>query len=226
MSTTSNSYSKRLGLKINPFRFLLILSLATLLSSCAGSFGYPENDLSDWVASNIVWLGSGDTSQPDGHLIAAYYRKTSLDSQIRLDFLEMPDFYRPSIIIALDTSPGGSKTLPDGFTTQLEWEILFMIEPGQPPKTFSSLGIQTHNIIPRLVLNTRLDTLVISWNVNILKTSLANLQFQVFVNDSESHQVISLTPALKANSSIRVSAPLILAFWNSLPAGSYLLVFH
>ena len=220
LASTPSFESKRIGLKNIPFRFLLILACAILLSSCGISTGSKDNDLSGWVASNVVWLGSGETEQPDGHLIAAYYRKTDLDSQIRLDLLEMPDFYQSEIIIALDTIPGGAQTLPEGNSTQLAWDILFVFDLGQPPSTLFANGNQIHQIIPRLVQDTRLDTLVISWNKNILQAPLANLQFQVFIIDPISKQIISQTPALRANSSAHVSAPLVLAFWNCLPAAT------
>lgn len=218
MAGTLALQSKRIGLRNSSFRFLLVFALLATLSACAKVDAVFINELDGWERAHLYWLGSGETDNPRGHLIAAYYRQTGLESQIRLDFLEMPDFYQPEILLAVDTLPGGSSSQPGGAPSLVEWEFLFSIKPGLSPVTYLADGTTTGTIIPRLVRDSRLDAIVISWNDHVRSSPSAALRFQASI--LESGKIISQTPSIRSGLFTFEPAPLLLAFWNTLPAAS------
>lgn len=157
---------------------------------------------------------------PESSLIAVYFRQQPLQSQIRLDMLALNRYDASDIAIALDISPGGSTRLPAGDHTGLEWDMLISIPAGQMPTAIRANGSPAEAFRPRVQINPAMEMVVVSWNHASLGVSGSQIHFQVFVYPAGNQTVASFSPILSRGQANPSPAPLLLAFWNALPAAT------
>lgn len=206
-------------LKASLIRFLLVILLFSTLSSCIQTVP-PAEVLPAWKYTDLLWLSDGENPSSQNQLIAAYTRQTSQEIQMRMDFLELSQDKQVELAIALDTQFGGENFLPGGHPAGLSWDVLFLLHPNQVPKVQFPKNSPERYIIPRLIIDYEMDTMIVAWNKNLFTSISKFFNVQIFFLDPNSKSIVSQTPALSPVNPPPAPAPLILAFWNTLPAST------
>ncbi len=207
----------------------LITTIFLLLTACApAEFSTPA---SSWRYSHLRALDPVDAPHPASDLIALYTRTTTYDFQIRLDLLDLPDTAHSDIYIALDFVPGGKTELPIAAKSSSPWDLLLVIPSAGPP-TLSESQSRTSNLsqslpaeegsailpLPRVVRDHVLDTIVISLNAHLLPKQSGAFFIEAYTTPPGSAVVEDTIQAVSSDALPPGRAPLLLTFWNALPA--------
>jgi len=155
---------------------------------------------------------------PEHTIVALYMRQQPPDLEFRLDLLEMTDPLSNNVYLALDMLPGGNNALPNGQKTDLKWDVLLVLPATDPPYALSSNGQRIPGLVPRIVRNPVLDTIVVLVNTSALPGNPNRLYVQAFLTEIDSELTYDQTPPLAAGEPESISAPLFLEFWDTLPA--------
>jgi hypothetical protein len=204
------------------YRYSLLLLIVIL---CAGSFPHLSQDRvssSDrpWQYGDLRLLQSPGDSDPALNIIGAYTRFSGPDLEIRLDFLKLQSLTDSDLYLAIDYQPGGSRSLPLEGKSDLDWDLLVSFRTGYSSKVETSRGLETPRLVPRLYRDLKLDTAVIRLDQADLAVATRHITFQVFVTPSTSKTIASHTQPFDLDGTPPHRAPVLLAFWNSLPASS------
>lgn len=188
---------------------------------------------------------SSEETKPSQDLIAAYTRSAGGDLQIRLDLLDLPMEADSDIYIALDLLPGGSQALPLEESASIEWDLLLALPAASPPQAYApppaspkaaiqpgkdgaspasssavAQGLPLSPVVPRLLRDPWLDAIVVSLNRTMLPASGLGFRMQAFVTPADSARPSDRLGPLRSDSPPPGRAPVLLAFWNALPAYS------
>jgi hypothetical protein len=206
--------------KLTSLLLLFSLLLTVFLSACSPPLPpitLPPVSLGAWHHSDLRWIGFGDAPDPQQDLIAVYARSTGQDLQIRLDILEFRPDFPFDIYLALDMMDGGENDLPVSGSSDLTWDELFIFNstttplqllPGAQPQETTAASISIEQDFDGLVLH--LDA----------RYLIPGIRFQIFFTPPGSTDRIDSTPQIDLNGSPPAPAPLLLAFWDTLPAAS------
>ena len=200
---------------------LITILLVSLLPACGANLPSSASSsvFSDWKLADLQLLQSPGTD-PGHSLIALYSRESSFDLEIRLDFLDLsgtPDF---DVYLALDTQPGGSSTLPITAKSGFDFDVLLEIPAAGVPKAFDAQLQPLPDLLPRSASHPGLDALTLQINRASLPGNSSGVSIQAWITPSGKPQVLSQTPPVYPAAAQPAQAPLLLVFWNTLPAAS------
>ncbi len=200
----------------------LILSLLVIvgLSACAPQ-SYPLSS-TPWRITDLRALDPADAPRPEHDLIALYTRHTRHDLEIRLDLLDLVSETQTEIHLVLDTLPGCALDAPGLFSSKRSWDFVITI-PAEGRPQITALQPATANQqplpTPRIVRDAALDTITLRLNANLLPMSGGPFYLQALAINSQTGAMLdSLNPVSSQRTLTQARAPLLLAFWNTLPA--------
>jgi len=202
-----------------PFCLVLVLSCITACMPY-GLVPPRTSAFENWKAADLRYLQAPD-SDPQHSLIAVYQRQADFDLQIRLDVLDLTPPLDFDLYLAFDTRPGGSTALPMlGIQSGLAYELLIKIPADGLPEALDENLNPLPNLIPRTANHPGLGILTVSLNRGALPGSLSQWGLQVFLTAAGKNFILSETPAIFPTHTHPRPAPLLLVFWDSLPAAS------
>lgn len=174
-----------------------------------------------WRYADLRLLDEIDAPAPEQDIVAAYVRINNNTLEIRLDFLDLrSEIPANDLYITIDTLPGGSMALPlkgKGVSTA---EFFLRIPAGEPAEAVRANGNQLDNAGLRVARDASLDMLTIRFNPGAMGGSPRQFSYQAFLTSPGSPQVVDSTAEFALDSPPPERAPLLLAFWNTLPAAT------
>lgn len=197
-------------------RFLLLsLFIYPLLSACQTLPVSPSMiDTRDWHYADLRLLDPPDTQQPGADLIALYARCEKDYLQVRVDWLDDPS---ADLYIALDFLPGGMEFLPlHSAHSKPPWDALIAI-PASGSNIVHTASSQTKERV-RSWQDQQLDATVVEWNQSA--ACVNSLRLQAFATLPGENSAVDYTDGVGLNSSLPTRAPLLLAFWTTLPGAT------
>ncbi len=206
--------------RVTLWRWVLFASLlAGMLPACTAYIPTSNSAsvFSNWTLADLHLLQPPD-SDPDHSLIALYSRNTPFDLEIRLDFLDLsgsPDF---DVYLALDTQPGGSANLPIDAKSSLDFDVLVEIPAVGAPQALDTRLQPLPDLLPRSANHPGLDILTVQLNRSSMPGNISEVGIQAFITPAGKHDLLSQTPPVYPSASPPAQAPLLLVFWNTLPA--------
>jgi hypothetical protein len=203
-------------------RKITILALAAVLLFAACSpppqaAALPPLSLGAWKYADLRWIGPGNAANPQQDLVAAYARSTGDTLQIRLDFLSFYSSRPFDIYLALDNAPGGETHLPVAGNTAVRWNQLLVFPTGSDPLLLSPGQPPQPTRAAHLSVDEDFDGLVIHLEAQFL---IPGTTFQVFLTPPGANDIVDATSPLDLTGAPPEPAPLLLAFWDALPAAS------
>jgi hypothetical protein len=204
------------------FRTAILAGFFLFLACGCASFPspYPGDLQHGWEPAHLLLIKDPGSINPEHAIIAFYMRQRQDDLEFRLDLLELQNPYANDIYLALDTQPGGSATLPNGELITTNWDILLVVPAFQPPYALGPNGQIITGLIPGVVRDSSLGTIIIQINKNALPGDANRLRVQAILTDPTTQQTFDQTPTLSAGSQPPAPAPLLLAFYDTLPAST------
>lgn len=156
-----------------------------------------------WHYADLRVLDPVDAPNAASDLIAAYVRLSKQDLEIRLDLLDYTQLSGVDYSVTIQF-PGG-KT----------W-IVSAPHDGQP--TLTSPGFTAPGIQPRVIHDLEMDAVTVRLNRALIPYPLKNAQISASAGLNGS--VVDEVTAFSFSSSPPARAPLLLVFWNVLPAAT------
>lgn len=182
---------------------VLLLIICLAVTACQPSpITAAASSAAVWRYADLATLDALDASEPEGEILAAYARLTRLDLEIRLDLLETKHPLSYELSCQLDFGAGNS------------WKIIFPPESSEPVVQTS----QGSTLVkPRLTLDTEMDTLTL----RLSRAYLPNLSRLIITAAiSKNGSLLDSTGAFTLQGQPPARAPLLLAFWDALPAAT------
>jgi hypothetical protein len=206
----------------NLIRWLVYLSLMlAALPGCTTS-GLPaaaSSAFTGWTYRDLRFLQAA-TDDPQHSLIGVYTRQSGFDLEIRLDFLDLSAPIDFDTYLALDTQGSGSSILPFAARAGLPYDLLIEIPAQGLPIAMDASQRPMNSLIPRVVDDPSLDTLVITLNRTGIPGNVNGLELQAWITPAGAKNVISSTPAILSGTPRPAQAPLLMVFWNTLPSAT------
>lgn len=182
----------------------VLLTMVVLLSACNPlPITAAPSGAAVWHYADLRVLDPVDAPDPASDLVAAYARFTQQDFEIRLDLLDYAQLSEADFSIHIQF-PGGRT-----------WVI---VAPQDGKPTLTSPGFDAPGIQPRLIHDLELDAVILRLNRALIPYPLQNARISAFV--SLHGVVVDEIPGFSMNSTPPARAPLLLAFWNALPAAT------
>ena len=191
--------------------FLLLSVFCLPLTASCGPVSHDR----EWSYADLRLLDPvDDTFSPSTDILAVYTRTSGSDFEIRIDLLDIsltPDY---NMLVYLDPSPWG--------TDPVDWQVEISIPFDGPVKVFTNNPtLDAHNIIPRLVRDPWLDTVVVRLNSHFLprdfKVHVFSIRFLPNQINPPNDMVVNIStggvPPIQR-------APVLLAFWDTFPAAT------
>ncbi len=213
------------GLNLSKLQIISLLCLLLVFTACS-----PVEESPDWAYADLRLLDPADDAVIPGHDLVALYIRTVEDKlQFRLDLLDLAPIPEMDLYLALDTVPGGSSWLPLEASAAIEWDVLLTI-PAAGSIQIDTPGAMPGSLVPlpevglRVLRNPAKDSLEINlnqsaiWNGNRSPRSAPLFKLQVFTTAPGSLQTSDLTQPVGSQDQPPAQAPLLLAYWNTLPA--------
>lgn len=198
----------------------LVFVIILLASGC--SYIHPQSspgvELRPWVYTDLRALDDADTATPDQDLLAVYLRTAGDEIQIRLDFVDLTIQNKMDLYIAVDTGPGGTRSLPISTSAGIEWDTLIMIPGKGSIQAINSKEQKQHNLAIRVIRDPVLDILTVSLNRSILYGPKSSYRVQVFITPSNSLIASDQSTPVSSEGTPPQKAEVLLAFWDALPA--------
>ncbi len=200
--------------------FLLFLTLVACTPQATVS------TISDWAYADLRSLDAADAEHPDFDLIAAYARWLGSELQIRLDWLEQAALPNYDLYLALDSLPGGTRSLPIAAQADIAWDTLFVIPASGPIQALKPDLSPRHDTALLVVRDPKSDVLVASLNRAALQAySLAieprgEVTIQAFLTPAGVNALADRLGPFRSDGQPPAPLPVLLAFWNVFPAYS------
>ncbi len=193
-----------------------------LASSCTSfpALGYRGDLQHGWQRANLLLVKDPGDQDPEHAIIALYMRRQQGELQFRLDLLSMQQPLSNAVMLALDTQPGGTEQLPSGGTAGLNWDVLLVFPTDQPPYAQAANGSRIQGLVPRILRDSQLQTVIMAANPAFLPGDPNHLQVQAFLVEPQSGSIQDRTQVAGASSPAPGAAPLLLAFWDALPSAT------
>jgi len=215
----------------NPVHLFLVMC-SFLVVACVPQVDSQPGDA--WHYADLRVLDPYDQNKLEGDFIAGYSRIAGSDFQVRLDLLELAGLTQVDYYVALDFKPGGSRILPLNGEASIAWDVLlYLPAAGDPqafnpqPRSISTVDTETGlplkartELIPRIIRLPWQDYIQISINKYALPALSKGIQIQVFSTASDAVEIRDSIGPFRSDNLPPQKAPLLLAFWNSLPAYS------
>jgi hypothetical protein len=201
-------------------RLILIITLLLPVASC----GAPVTASSPWTADDLRYLdpaGNNDPKvdlkslgqgpSPSVDILAVYTRTIDADFEIRVDLLDLPITPDYNLLILLDPSPPNADPA--------DWRVeIAILAQGSPTVTTRNPNIDASKIIPRVVRDPWLDTVVVRLNQLYLpkdfKVSVISYLSSAFPPDD---YALDIDPGGKHPTA---RASVLIAFTNTFPAAT------
>ena len=191
---------------------LLLLSVLCLLTivSCV-----PASDHRGWTYADLRLLDPvDDTSTPSTDILAVYTRTSGSDFEIRIDLLDIPLAPNYNLLLYLDPSPWG--------TDPADWQVEISIPLAGPAKVFTNNpNLDAHKIVPRVVRDPWLDTVVVRLNSYFLprdfKVHVFTIRYLPDRINTPDDMAVNISPGGFPPTQ---RAPLALVFWDVFPAAT------
>ncbi|MEN6410087.1 MAG: hypothetical protein ABFD44_10305, partial [Anaerolineaceae bacterium] len=199
-----------------------VMTVTLLLGGCAPINAPVLSEESPaWKPADLRWLGEPANDLPAQFaLTAVYTRETAAELQIRLDFLDSLTPADSDLYIALDTQPGGDNALPFQTESPFAWDLT-ILAPAQGTPVVYLPGMKTDDgIIPTVERDPLMDTAVVHLPIQELTGSLHPFRLYVWITAPGDAALLSSAGPLLSTDAVRSSAPVLLAFWNTLPGAT------
>ncbi|HEX2978811.1 MAG TPA: hypothetical protein VHO48_00980 [Anaerolineaceae bacterium] len=215
--------TKLIRRRLGSITFNACLCLVVFLAACQLTLPVSIRESASrnaWTIADLRLLQSPDPSEDPGlDLIAASTRVHESDVQIRLDLLDNASIFDYDLYLALDTQPGGAAALPvDDQTTQIDWDWLLIFPANGHPRVVTPDGNPRPEISPRIARDSLQDTVIVSIDRAHFPGNAGRFSFEAFTTPVESTTVASWIGPVSSASQVIRRAPLLLAFWDTLPA--------
>lgn len=201
------------------FLIPFFMALACLLAACQGmaeSLPAPT----PWGYADLRLLDPLDEFSPSLDLLAAYARDDRGELRLRFDLLDIP--YQPDydLYVAIDSATGGATRLPGGAPTDLAWEWLIQLSAdGEATVLNQDFATVTDGSI-LAIRNPLLDFVEIRLPTAALPGYPGAASIQVFTAVASSNAISDRSQPFAVQAAPPPPAPVLLAFWNVLPAYS------
>lgn len=209
-------------------RILYLLTAAAFLATCTAR---PPDDSSTrlWRSADLRTLEAPNVIDPAWDLVAGYARLTTTDLELRFDLLGSPAPDAYDLLVLVDTRAGNtmhSGQLPIDQAPGMDWNLALSFPAYGAPRAFDASGAPVE-IRPRIIRSSGLDAAI----VRISLAELAHLSggradprssvFEAFIVRRGLTAVADTIGPLRVDGpAITASAPLLLEFWDSLPAAT------
>lgn len=212
--------------RLSPVLLAAALAAAVLLAGCRAAppaAGLPPAD-PPWAYADLRLLDPVDAAEPGLDLVAGYLRPAGEEWQLRLDLLDLPPDSDLSLMVLLDSRPGGSRELPfaagSAMEPDIEWEAMFEISSRSGIRALDPDLRPLPGLSLRLVRDAILDTLTLSFNRSALPgspTARSPLRLEAYLIGEDGQPADRLGPLL-STASPPPKARTLIAFWNAFPA--------
>ena len=205
-------------LLVNQRLLLVSFCLAAWLSACTAA---PAPLIpGKWLAADLLALDPPEAVDPGADLIAIYARPMPGALHLRLDLLDFSGGQDADLVLALDTAPGGTTTLPLDGASDLEWDALLVIPASGDLKVWDRLGQTLPDTALRVARSPSSHSIAISLNPASLPGAASALRLQVFSALPGSGEIADQTAPLSLQTAAPQPLPSLLAFWDSFPAST------
>lgn len=222
-----------------PYRRPFILLACLLLSGLAACSPTPTpRYYQTWTYADLRAMGPAGLPNPELDLVALYTRRIGSEVQVRLDALDLPASNNYDLYLALDTGPGGARSLPIDAAAGFDWDFLVELPASGDIRVFapdpsSPTGLQARpGMGVRIVRDPVLDMLTVSLNAAGLDTRTgfraaflgafnlggSNFGVQAFITPAGSPLVASSLGPARSDGVPPPPARTLFAFWDSLSA--------
>jgi len=198
-------------------RITCLLMLLLVLASCATA-AQPDAAQVGWQPADLRMIFPDGETAPEWDLVAASARATSDGITLRLDVLDLQPETRLHAYLAMDDRPGGSRELPIDGNSDIEWDFLLSAPDDGLAQVITPDGRSVTARQPWMQIDRGRDALV--FHLAGLELQNDSPRFQAFLTQPGSSNVQDSTPVFSIDVPPPAPARLLLAFWNSLPAGS------
>ncbi len=196
--------------------FLTILT-AGCLSSCQTPGGEPLAE-PNWAYTDLRILDHADASAPELDFLAGYLRVLGPEIQIRLDFLDLAELPATDLYLALDSTPGGASELPWHVPLDLAWDTLLVIPASGEMQVLSPDLHAINGSGLRVVRDPIHDSVTISLIAKSLPGGGLPGRMRVISTQPGSTAIQDELGTFLTDVFPPAPAPVLLAFWDSLPA--------
>lgn len=198
-----------------PHLLLLLLLVACLPEQVSYS---PQQGERSWTYADLRAMDAADASIPTHDIIAVYTRSLESQLQIRLDLLDLNTRLDSDLYLALDSAPGGTTTLPINIKAEIEWDTLITIPASGPIEGLTSEMLPRMQLAVRVFRDPAKDTITISLNRDAIPNAATGFTLQIFLTPIGSPSPADSTGPVHSNDRPPPRAPVLFAFWNTLPA--------
>jgi hypothetical protein len=172
-----------------------------------------------WEFAQLRALDPSDMQLPGHDLIALYTRRTTHNLEIRLDVLELQLTEQGDIYLALDWLPGGSQisTLDDQTRA---WDLSIVIPAGElaSARVLNPYLNADQLPTPLVVRDPKLDTITVRLNIHKLPQFNGHFYAAAYSAHPGTETKIDEIGPVSSEAHVSGRAPLLLAFWNTMPA--------
>ena len=210
------------------WKLIYLFLLGLFLSGCAfQQSSSTTTGSASWSYSDLRVIDPVDSINSNQDLIAAYLQQDGKRTEIRLDFFELSEIPDFDLYLALDTSPGGRTDLPESGSTHLAWDSLLVIPAKDALKVIQNTKSETERADSparisglHILREPRQDMIVISFDRIFADPTSPelNIGIEAFLINPGSEDIVDQLGPFQSASSPPSPAPVLLAFWNTLPA--------
>lgn len=194
----------------------LLFLISFILPACRAVPG-PDQP-GPWGPAHVRLLDPVDSDSPSRDILAVYSRPAASGWRIRLDFLDSLPTLDSDLYLLLDTLPGGSPRLPIQAQAQIDGDLLVCILAAGEIRVLAADGGEVHPFPLQVLRDPNLDSVEISLGASGGLLPVQGFHFQIFVTAPGSPQVVEETAPVHSLGAPVQRLPVLLAFWNSLPA--------
>lgn len=196
----------------------ILILLSLVLSGCSAPQAVEAPASPGWQHADLRMLFSDGETTPEYDLVAASVKPAGEELLVRLDVLDMQPETRAQVFLAVDDRPGGSRELPFVAQSDLEWDFLVDAPANTPTTLVLPDRTRTQGRLPWLAKNDSSDTLI--FHLASAEINLEDARFQVFIRVEGTESIADSSPVFAFNAEPPAQAPLLLVFWNTLPAAT------
>ena len=212
---TMRNIQINIKIAIQALFFICIFSL----SACSPiSSNLPS--IPPWTYADLKSLDPADAESPSQDLVALYTRTIGAEVQFRLDLLDITPDRGDDFYLVLDTTVGGTRSLPINAATSFDWDVLVVIPAIGPIRTYDSQYKPILNMKIRIVRDPLIDTIVITLNKLAIPDSFSIFTTQVFLVPPGSRIPVDSIGPIRSDAVPPPSTRILIAFWDTLTANT------
>lgn len=201
--------------------FICSLLLFTLAGCLSPSYNSDALVPSSWQYADLRLLDAVDAPAAELDIIAAYTRLRDSHIEIRLDLLNLrSELPAGDLYIAVDTVPGGDAQPPLPGLDASDWDAWLSFPAFKPASASRTNGRAVDGLEAAVQWDTQLDAVTVRVNAHALGGSPRRFTFQAYLTAPGSHEIIDSTAPFSVDDLPPQRAPLLLAFWNTLPSAT------